>query len=45
MYVDMYLRYEALRRMYGLAEAKRLLKEEYNLTDEQYLKLLSEAED
>jgi hypothetical protein len=45
MYVEMYLRYEELRLEFGLAEAKRLLKEEYSLTDEQYLELLSEAED
>lgn len=44
MYVDMYLRYEELRRQYGLAEAKRMLKEEYSLTDIEYLLLLSEAE-
>jgi len=34
-----------LRREFGLAEAKRLLKEEYSLTDDEFLKLLSEAED
>jgi len=45
MYSDMYIRYEELRKKFGLSKAKEMIKDEYNLTNLEYLRLISEAEE
>lgn len=44
MYVEIYLRYEYLRPSEGPQGARIIVQDEYNLTDDEFYRVMNEAE-